>query len=248
MSGSFSVPLPEEYALLERFFSSLESTVPFLCQRKSSVPFSAIKAAVEPNVKKTFTEEHLGKILFIFPNALKVSRDQDGKLFIQMPHTIIGSNVVSIAEASQKRRTTFRENLVVILEKRQKVVARKMPGKGKTLPLPLEKSDPILDVENQPSCNNNNKSLIDSSVNRVREIYSGGSQMKRKFIDPSNEPISVIAQSPLKSSNCLNTTTTTTTNANASNGKKRRNAIVSGLKGLPNSLIEAVKQRQESES
>jgi len=86
---------------------------------------------VESHTRKTFTEEHLGKIVSLYPQALKISRDSDGKLKVQVPDELIGKNSLGIAEASQKRRTVFREALVSALKNNIEVKASELPEKGR---------------------------------------------------------------------------------------------------------------------
>lgn len=127
-SSVMAIPLPAKYALLERFFNAIESSM--YCQKRSSVPFVSLKIAVESTLRKTLDEQVLGKLLRVYPEAYTISRDPtEGTLLIALPDNQEHGGIAS-AQQSLTRRRLFKHKLVQLLLVTDKIIPIPMPGDG----------------------------------------------------------------------------------------------------------------------
>ncbi|KAM3397846.1 hypothetical protein P3S68_001360 [Capsicum galapagoense] len=69
-----SVKLPEKYEMLEKFFSSMDSSIRLLHLKGSATTFTNVIAKVESLTDRTFTYSHLAQLKFILPEAIEIKK------------------------------------------------------------------------------------------------------------------------------------------------------------------------------
>ncbi|CAM9459256.1 unnamed protein product, partial [Laminaria digitata] len=62
---------------LESMFSALEQVLPLLRRRRQATLFKQVRGAVEGMCGRTFTRQHLARIVFVQPDAYKISSQTD---------------------------------------------------------------------------------------------------------------------------------------------------------------------------
>ena len=210
-----SIPLPPKYALLERFFNAVESSL--YCQKKTAVDFDTLRAAVEVNVRKTFTEELFGKLLTIYPKSYIVSRHtKDNTLLISLPSRSY-TGELGAAQHSLTRRKTFKEKLVQLLLVTDKIISQPMPSRiGAASP---ENQVDLKDRSERPGLD----------LDAVKALRNSTVPSKRKFANVEVEGAKEASAAVV-----------------GAKENKRRN-VPAGLKGLPLSLIDSIRARKERE-
>lgn len=215
-----SIPLPPKYALLERFFNAVESSL--YCQKKNSVEFETLRAAVEANVRKTFTEEQFGKLVTIYPEAYDLSRGaKDNAILVSLPPRNYTGDL-GAAQHCLNRRRTFKEKLVQLLLVTDKI----MPS-----PMPADTRD---------------STAADRAMHtKATEGSSGGPGLDLAAVKALKE---CRRDAPATSKRKFSHGQDAAEDSSVPSAKenKRRN-MPAGLKGLPMSLIDSIHTRKEKE-
>lgn len=68
-TGTPALQLPYKYRCLSEIFRSVDSICSMLFNRKETITFKKLKAAVQRMSRKNFTENHLAQIKYLYPDA-----------------------------------------------------------------------------------------------------------------------------------------------------------------------------------
>ncbi|KAK7793560.1 hypothetical protein R5R35_000397 [Gryllus longicercus] len=79
-TGVPSLTLPYSYRFLEEIFRCVDTVTSMMYNRRETVTFDKLKSGVQQMLRRNFSEQHIGQIKKVFPDAFNVSQEKSSMI------------------------------------------------------------------------------------------------------------------------------------------------------------------------
>ncbi|GLH13206.1 DNA replication factor Cdt1-like Protein [Gryllus bimaculatus] len=79
-TGVPSLTLPYSYRFLEEIFRCVDTVTSMMYNRRETVTFDKLKSGVQQMLRRNFSEQHIGQIKRVFPDAFNVSQEKSSMI------------------------------------------------------------------------------------------------------------------------------------------------------------------------
>ncbi|XP_027095243.1 CDT1-like protein a, chloroplastic [Coffea arabica] len=147
-----SIKLPEKYDILDKFFSSLDSSIRLLRMKGSTTTFTNISPKMECLTDRRFTYSHLAQLKFILPEAIEIKKIlmHDERTSCMKPDLYIALHVDELEKNVKKKSDGGNVQLRKIFHSRLLDFFKSHPGGDEVpeeaLPEPFNQSKTILET------------------------------------------------------------------------------------------------------
>ncbi|KAK7590156.1 hypothetical protein V9T40_001769 [Parthenolecanium corni] len=246
--GKEALVLPRKYLDLEETFHWIETIIKIRMSRKETISFNAIRNDVRKATGRRFTEEHLGQIKAIYPEAFKLSRqlvkvpmsrEKSYELIIEIPNHTKSSEREKIFHDSLIERTKLHhQQFLEEYDSTLKISANEVKRWHREFNL-----NDVPDIEPIPlpkPPNTNEVALSAKDVlAKTHAIVSGNKRLERALSTISEEKTTSESQKP-----CQPASPACPVSPASPAIAKKAAARQKSLKGIPLGVLEKVRAKE----